>query len=427
MAYGYNQRLDLFKAPVLQTSIEKSTYVDIHPVNSIANNAPIEFDCHQSADEYTDLLNSFLYIRCRIVRQDGGLMRENVINDDGAVAQRRDSDVHPENLVLSSVFSDVIVSINQRIVSGGDQLYPYHAYFKALMSSPDAARLKLYTAGFFEPETAEENLIENHRDSRYVDYAGPLLCDIFQSPTFLLNNLHLHVKLLPSDGTFAIRTPQENNVAYRFEISHCILYLRRVKVTPHISLAHEQGLINQNAMYPIERAEMQNFILPQGIQSKNIEAFTHGKLPKFIILGFVSHRAFNGAHHSSPFQFRGFNLSHLGLKKGGDSVSHSAFTPGNNSFVREYVHFLRSCQSASQSSSVPWISYPLFTNDNTVFAFDLSPEGAALWYGQKEGNLRLEIRFRQALQESVSLIAMCVYDSLIEVTKHREVLLDYST
>uniref|UniRef100_A0A1I8HSG7 Parvo_NS1 domain-containing protein n=1 Tax=Macrostomum lignano TaxID=282301 RepID=A0A1I8HSG7_9PLAT len=40
--------------------------------------------------------------------------------------------------------------------------------------------------------------------------------------------------------------------------------------------------------------------------------------------------------------------------------------------------------------------------------------GAALWYGQKEGNLRLEIRFQQALNEAVSLIAMCLYDSLIE-------------
>lgn len=197
MAYGYNARLDLFKAPVLQTSIEKYTYVDIHPVNAIANNSPIEFDCHQSADEYTDLLNSFLYIRCRIVRQDGGLMRENVMNEDGNVAQRRDSDVHPENLVLSSIFSDVIVSINQRIVSGGDQLYPYHAYFKALMSSSDEAQLRLYPAGFFEPAAAEENLIENHRESHWVDYAGPLFSNIFQCQTFLLNNLHLHVKLQP--------------------------------------------------------------------------------------------------------------------------------------------------------------------------------------------------------------------------------------
>lgn len=242
-----------------------------------------------------------------------------------------------------------------------------------------------------------------------------------------MNNLHLHVKLLPSDAAFAIRTPVENTRAYRMEISHCILYLRRVKVISHISLAHEQGLMNQNALYPFERTEMQNIILSQGVQSKNIEGFTHGKLPKFIMLGFVNHRSFNGDHHSSPFQFQGFTVSHLGLKKGGESVSHSAFTPDNNSFVREYLHYLRSCQSASQSGSVPQLSYPLFANDNTVFAFDLTPEGAALWYGQKEGNLRLEIRFRQALHEPVSLIVMCVYDSLIEVTKHREILIDYSS
>lgn len=427
MAYAFNPRLDLFKTPALQTGIEKSSIVDIHPVNSIARNAPIEFDCHQSADEYTDLLNSFIYIRCRVVRQDGNLLRENVLAADGTVAQRRDSDVHPENLVLSSIFSDVIVSVNQKIVSGGDQLYPYHAYFKALRAPSDTAQLKLQPAGFFQPDSAEENLTENHRESRWVEYAGPLFSDIFQCPVFLLNNLHLHIKLLPSDGAFAIRSPPENNAAYRMEISHCILYLRRLKVHSQISLAHEQGLINQNALYPLERSEIQNLILPQGIQSKNIEGFTHGRLPKFIMLGFVSHQALNGHHHSSPFQFQNFNLSHLALKKGGDSVSHSTFNPENNSMVREYLHYLKNCQSASLVNSVPWISYPLFTNENTVFAFDLTPEGAALWYGQKEGNLRLEIRFQQALQEAVSLIVLCVFDSLLEVTKHREILLDYSS
>uniref|UniRef100_A0A1I8JJM3 Chromo domain-containing protein n=1 Tax=Macrostomum lignano TaxID=282301 RepID=A0A1I8JJM3_9PLAT len=365
MAYGFNPRLDLFKSPVLQTAIEKSTYVDIHPVNSIATNSPIEFDCHPSADEYTDLLSSFLYIRCRLVRLGGALMREEVRNADGVVTERRDSGVHPENFVLSTAFSDVIVSINQRIVSGGDQLYPYHAYLKALMSSSDAQQLKFYPAGFLEPETAAEGHAERHRESRWVEYAGPLLSDIFQCPVLLLNNLHLHIKLMPSDTAFAIRTPDENNTAYRMEISHCILNLRRVK----------------------------------GIQSKNIEGFTHGKLPKFVMLVFVNHRAFNGHHHSSPFEFQSFNLSQLALKKGGEAMCHAAFAPENNSFVREYLHYLKSCQSASPTNSVPWVPYQLFSNGNTAFAFDLTPEGAALWYGQKEGNLRLEIRFRQALEE----------------------------
>uniref|UniRef100_A0A1I8JIZ9 ascorbate ferrireductase (transmembrane) n=1 Tax=Macrostomum lignano TaxID=282301 RepID=A0A1I8JIZ9_9PLAT len=309
---------------------------------------------------------------------------------------------------------NVIVSINQRVVSGGDQLYPYHAYFKALMSSSDAQQLKLYPAGFLEPNSAAEEHTESHRESQWMEYAGPLFSDVFQCPVFLLSNLHLHIKLVPSDGAFAIRTPNANNAAYRMEISHSILHLRRVKVMPHISLAHEQGLTNQNALYPIERTEMQNFILPQGIQSKNIEGFTHGKLPKFIMLAFVSHRAFNGHHHASPLQFQSFNLSRLALKKGGETVCHGAFTPENNSFVREYLHYLKSCQSASHTNSVPWIPYQLFSNNTTVFAFDLTPEGAALWYGQKEGNLRLEIRFQQALNEAVSLIAMCLYDSLIE-------------
>jgi hypothetical protein len=419
MTYAYSPRLDIFKAQSLQTSVERAVYSDVHPHNVIQENSPIEFECHPSSDEYTDLKNSFLYIRCRIVRVGGELLRAAQMNENGEVTNPRDNDVHPVNLPLSSMFSDVIVSFNKRVVSGGDQLYPYMSYFKAMLSSTQKCK-ELESAGLCRPDEVVDNLGEKHALSHWVEYVGKPFSDAFQCPVYLLNNVHILVKMMPTRGAFAISSPAGNVFNYKLEISHAVLYLRRLQVASHIILAHEQGLENQNAHYPIQRTEMQTCILGEGVQSKAFEGFTHGKLPKFLMLGLVRHSSFNGNHHEDPFNFNSFNLLQLALKKGGECVGYEVRQPEN--FAREFYHFMHNCHSSELE--FPSLKLSDFTRDSCLFAFDLTAEGASQWYGARDGNLRLEIQFQEALPHAVTLVIMCMYDSLIEITKHREVLLD---
>jgi hypothetical protein len=63
--------LDLFAVPATQTSMESSTYVEYHPISSLTDGAPIEFDVSSSGEDYVDLNNTLLYVKLKVVKGNG--------------------------------------------------------------------------------------------------------------------------------------------------------------------------------------------------------------------------------------------------------------------------------------------------------------------------------------------------------------------
>lgn len=68
-----------------------------------------------------------------------------------------------------------------------------------------------------------------------------------------------------------------------------------------------------------------------------------------------------------------------------------------------------------------------FIHGYTMYAFNLAPDEGC---GQhisliKSGNIRLEMRFQQPLPQTINLIVYAVFDSIIEISNRRQVLVDY--
>ncbi|MDF4372560.1 hypothetical protein P3381_24915, partial [Vibrio parahaemolyticus] len=63
--------LDLFTVPYTQTSIEKSTFVEIPPVSALRDAGPLEFFISACGEDYIDLNDTYLYMRARITNPDG--------------------------------------------------------------------------------------------------------------------------------------------------------------------------------------------------------------------------------------------------------------------------------------------------------------------------------------------------------------------
>src|SRR5258705_13563995 len=63
--------LDLFSVPTTQTSIEKTSYTEYHPISSITKGSPIEFQISGDGDHYIDLAESMLYVKAKIEKADG--------------------------------------------------------------------------------------------------------------------------------------------------------------------------------------------------------------------------------------------------------------------------------------------------------------------------------------------------------------------
>ncbi|GFW79463.1 uncharacterized protein F54H12.2 [Trichonephila clavipes] len=96
--------LNLFALPPTQTVIERGQWVQFHPIANVSDGGPIEFVISGSGEEYLDLSQTQLYVRAKILRNDGRLITE-------------ENKVGPVNLFLHSLFSQVDISLNERELS----------------------------------------------------------------------------------------------------------------------------------------------------------------------------------------------------------------------------------------------------------------------------------------------------------------------
>ncbi|KAI4888073.1 hypothetical protein NFI96_009383 [Prochilodus magdalenae] len=133
--------LDLFTVPLTQTAIEKNTYVEIPPLSAISDTGPLEFFIAGHGEDYTDLNNTLLYLRLKITKPDGSDI------DDGAA-------VGLINYPGATIFSQVDVSIGDRLISQSSSTYPYRSIIECLANYGRDTLETVFSAGLFYLDTA---------------------------------------------------------------------------------------------------------------------------------------------------------------------------------------------------------------------------------------------------------------------------------
>ncbi|GFY10287.1 uncharacterized protein F54H12.2 [Trichonephila clavipes] len=113
--------LELFNLPGTQTVIQDGQWKQYHPLSNVFDNAPVEFHISGSAEDYIDISKTQLYVKAKIVKVDNTPIT-------------KDDTIGPVNLFLHSLFSQVDVSLNDRVVSNSSNTYPYRSYIETLLN-----------------------------------------------------------------------------------------------------------------------------------------------------------------------------------------------------------------------------------------------------------------------------------------------------
>ena len=420
--------LDLFSPITKQISLEKYSTVDIYPLNNITQNAPIEFNINGSSDELIDLKETMLVVRAKIV---------NAANNANLIAN---DVIAPVNNWFHSMFSDVIMTMGGVQIEGGNQHYPYRAYLQNLLTYGKAAKeTKLQAEGWYEDTPGQMSNAANNtgfasrrtlvQTSATVELAGPLLLDFMLQGRYALQNIDIGIKLIPSKPEFQcmIKTGAAvpgAAVAVKVVIQKAVLYVRRVKAADSEVINIEQKLNLAHSVYPMNRTAMTTYTIPQGSTSHNRESLFRGLMPKLIVVGFVRNDAFNGLYTQNPFDFKNYDIQHLALYREGASIPFRPFTPHfeNNLYVREYQCLYQALEKYNLDDDVN-ITMNHFQNGYTLFAFNLTPDMNVAGHAQpiRDGNIRLEVKFGTATPQTVNVIVMGIFDSKLEITKFRNV------
>ncbi|XP_033221194.1 uncharacterized protein F54H12.2-like [Belonocnema kinseyi] len=283
--------LDLFSLPPTQTSIESSQWVHYKPVSSLKDDSPIEFviPCH--GEEYIDLAHTILSVLVKVESPTetsaiaGGLKSVSVINN-----------------LLHSMFNQVDVYFNQKLVSPPNNTYAYRAYLEILLNYGSAAKKSHLTSalwaanttGEMEDLTTKDTGIDIRRDhfgaGTTIDLIDHLHCDIFNQNKLLLNGVEMLLRLVRAKYAFCLMDPVK---ACSLHILEASLLVRRSKLSPCILLAHAKALSQGTTKYPIMRARSQALTLHGGIYDETHDDVILGQLPKRIIIDFVENRTFN--------------------------------------------------------------------------------------------------------------------------------------
>ena len=163
-------------------------------------------------------------------------------------------------------------------------------------------------------------------ESGILEMAGPLFCSVFRSERLLLSFVDLKVILNRNVNEFCLMA-SEDDVDYRSKLTEAYLKIRKVKVSPSISIAQELALKKGPAIYPVRRVECKTFIIAAGNPSLRKDNLYNGLVSKTFVFGMVDSAAFNGDYKKNPYNFKTFTASFLGITVNGEEVflNHCSF------------------------------------------------------------------------------------------------------
>ena len=121
--------------------------------STLTDQGPYEFAVSGAGDDYIDLFNTYLFVEAQIVNTYGSNLEP-------------DTDVGPVDLWMHSLFSDVSVSLNEKLVSPPTSMYPYRAYIETLFSYGPAAKESQLTGVMWYKDTPGQ------QDKRRTDNKG---------------------------------------------------------------------------------------------------------------------------------------------------------------------------------------------------------------------------------------------------------------
>jgi hypothetical protein len=422
-----NTELDLFTVPPTQDSVEAGHFVTYRPISTITPNAPIEFTVPSGGAEYIDLSQTMLYLKVKIEKQHA----ENAQADECG----------PINNLIHSLFSQVDVFLNGKCVSPPSNNYHYRAYIANLFNyGSDAQKSHLTTSlwykdtsGHFNASALNDGYLSRReltRDNKSFDMIAPLHIDLKSTSKYLINGVELSIKLNQAKPEFfMLSTSAQPRCTVSIEEAE--LFVRKVQINPSVLVGHARALALGTAKYPITRVEVKTVTIPAGVQNKSLDSLFTGQMPTRCIVGFVKNSSFNGTYNSNPFEFKHFNLSYFSFYMDGLQIPSKAFTPQftDDLYIREYNSLFDGSGIFHKDVGLN-IGREDYAKGYCLICTDMTPDLSCHeghWCLIKNGNLRLELRFKEALADTITVVCFAEFDNLIEIDSNRNIILDYAS
>ena len=443
-------QLSIFETPATNMSVKDRRYLNYHPVSGItANTNVIHFSIKGNSMKYLDLLDSRLYVRCKLRDVDGNVPLTAKItdkdaekpslddDDDDAMSKKDDAPktlevVFPVNHLLQSMWKQVEVYLGGKLVSSGSTNYHYKSMIKTLvyLLTSEGKKRALMSELFFEDSPGGHDVLTSEvtpnsgaykrkaytQNGATFEMEGNLNEDVMKLKKYLINGVDFDLKLYPARSAFLLMAKNVRK-EYKIIIEDCLFKASTVDVGGSIISAHNQSLAKKAmAQYFFEQTQLNNFTVAKGQRNFSATAF-QGRIPHRVVVAMVSAQRYNGDYHLNPFKFHHFDVTNMSLLVNDVSTPHR---PLEMNFRKG--QFASALFNLIKTRSNVVIDAESFDKGYSLFVFDVNPKlNRGQLPLQTSGNVRLEMQFEKELDESVQVLVYGEYESCIQIDHERTV------
>jgi hypothetical protein len=432
--------VDLFQPMAKEVGLRGGREVILQPTSMSSSSGPFEFIFPSHGGQYVQLSHTRLYGVCRIVKADGTNL--------AAAAP-----VSIVNMFPASLWKAIEVEVNGNVVS---DLSSAHAHLKAYLETilsygHDAQNTHLraamfqmdtvnqFDAPFDSPADAPENLalVRNvaaqtrqlvMKKSGKFDFMIPLSSDFLMSDRLLPPGVELKIRLIRNQDSLSIMS-MEDNAAYTVVIDKLRLHMRLIELSPTLMHKHLSEWKTRPVLMPINRTVIRQYHISQGHASINIPSLFIGRLPKTVIVGMTTSKAYNGNFAKNPFNFQHFGCNYACLKVNGETVPSEPYTPdfASNLFIREYRALFENT-GIHHDNLGNAVSRGMFAGGVFLQVYDLSPDkcNGYHFHQPQTGNVEMTIGFSTELAEPITCIVYASYDAQVLIHEDGQVTVAYA-
>lgn len=454
---GYSKDLDIFSVPDIETGILERYEKEYKPVTSYSSSDAIVFQVNNASADYIDVKTMSVAVSYKIYTDKG------VGWDDGKNLKEF---CGPVNLPVGCFFSQCDFEINQiNLNSGVGKNYAYKAYIDTMLSAGlDAENSYLTTAGFYKDAAGSmddskgtQNLNLRKRadltiGGKIAKLTGRVYSDFSSQPKALINGVALTLRFKNADDKFRLMWTDATDLYdlqaddmnenqfregvgplvetaripeyYKLKLVDVALTVGFIKVHPALLMDHSKMLSAEKpAVYPFTRTEIKVFSISASLADLTVQNPFNDKIPKKLIIGLLDSLAYGGSNKKNPFNFQHFDLTDISFEINNKMVNKPMRLDfPNKHFNDGFVSIFKTCMK--KNGIPPNIGIDDYYRGYAFFCFDLeNTKEEGILSPMEKGNSRLSLKFKNNLTDSISVLAMGSFDSVLYIDQARNAVL----
>ena len=443
--------LDIFSVPSTDYKLQGYKIVPYHKLSSSIT--PMKFSV-QALEDYVDLNRSYFVVDLRLSTAG----QNGIVADDNAASDANNTKfTYAVNNLAHTIFKQINVRFNGTLMTEQTDTYAYSAYFQTLLNySRDEGETLLQPQGWvnFLNVTASlaaagvnddisttagyvhnnDNLLKTlttpFRGNNVVRLIMRPYLPAFHTGKIMVPGVEMNFELhfnSPDFYTFSTLTSgtgAKRYVTLREQDVDITLHLCRLSLNPDIygSLEGQRKLRKQVVKYPVVRYQIRTFTFNGATTVWTQDNLFLGKVPQRMIVGILDSTAFNGDKEKYPFAFQSKGVTSVRQFIEGEEYPYVTLELTGNTALKDREGYYRFLEAAG---AVP--KHREFTvkpdewgqgKNCTLFMWNNVPSGDAdgpKLNPKQTGNVRLEIKFRAALNANITILVWGEFESVIYI------------